>query len=230
MQLSKRLLAVANLVTTGKRLADVGTDHAYIPIYLIQKKQVTKAIAMDIGKGPLQRAKENIQSHGLGEQIETRCSDGVDKLAVGEVDTVVIAGMGGNLVIRIVTAGEDVLKNVSELILQPQSDIGLVRRFLQSNNYQICKEDMVVEDGKYYPMMCVSHGKMTELSELEYEYGPLLLKMKNPCLKQFLEREQEQYQEIRKKLQKNMTDKTKVRLAEVEVKLQQIERARANYQ
>ena len=121
MQLSKRLLAVSEMVTSNSRLADIGTDHGYIPIYLIENKRVPRAIAMDVNKGPLNRAKENIEHHGLENYIETRLSDGAAALHSGEVDAVVIAGMGGGLVMKILTEGSGVLKSVKELILDRKS-------------------------------------------------------------------------------------------------------------
>ena len=103
MELSKRLKAVAELVTPGMRLADVGTDHGYIPIYLTEAGVIPSAIAMDINKGPLERAKEHIREHGLEGKIQTRLSDGLKNLQMNEADCMIAAGMGGGLVIRILS-------------------------------------------------------------------------------------------------------------------------------
>ena len=103
IKLSKRMKAVSSMVTPGGMLADIGTDHGYVPISLVQRKKVKRAIAMDVNIGPLQRANEHIREFKLEEYIETRLSDGVEKLEVGEVDSILIAGMGGELVIRILT-------------------------------------------------------------------------------------------------------------------------------
>ena len=130
MQLSLRLSAVAGLVTRGNRLVDVGCDHGYLPVYLYQNQIIPKAIAMDVRKGPLSRAQEHIAQYGLGEYIETRLSDGLAALKEGEGDTLVIAGMGGPLMERILTDGEKVRESFLEMILQPQSDIPHFRRFL----------------------------------------------------------------------------------------------------
>ena len=112
MELSKRLQAVADLVTAHYKLADIGTDHAYIPIYLTQQKKITEAVALDVNEGPLQRAEEHIRENGLEAEIETRLSNGFQALQPGEVQSAVIAGMGGGLVIRILTEGES-LRSVS---------------------------------------------------------------------------------------------------------------------
>ena len=147
MELSKRLTAVAALVTPGSRLADVGTDHGYIPIWLVKNGRIPCAVAMDVNKGPLLRAEENIREEGLEEKIETRLSDGLKKLCPGEADAAVIAGMGGALTIYILEAASRVLPGMKELILQPQSEIAKVRRWLEDQGWQIAEEDMVEEDG-----------------------------------------------------------------------------------
>ena len=155
MQLSDRLQAVASMVTENSRLADVGTDHGYIPIYLCEMGKIPSAIAMDVKKGPLLRAKMNIERYHMQEKIRTRLSDGVLKLNPDEADSVVIAGMGGTLVMKILEEGKKVLVDVKELVLQPQSDIDKVRKYLYENDYVITAEKMVCEEEKYYPMMHV---------------------------------------------------------------------------
>ena len=120
MQLSLRLKTVADSVTGGNRVADVGCDHAYIAIHLAENNIAPRVVAMDVNKGPLSKAMENIEIRGLEDRIETRLSDGLARLNPGEADTVVIAGMGGALMVRILTEGESALYVVKELILQPQ--------------------------------------------------------------------------------------------------------------
>lgn len=132
---------------------DATTD--ICPVYLIQQKKIPSAIAMDVRKGPLSRAKEHIRQYGLEEYIQTRLSDGLENLKAGEGDTLVIAGMGGPLMERILTDGQSVRDSFSEMILQPQSDIPHFRRFIQSQGFQIVEEKMVEEEGKFYPMMRV---------------------------------------------------------------------------
>ena len=158
MELSKRLYAVASLVTEGASVADIGTDHGYIPIYLTEQKIASKVIALDINKGPLERARMHIIGHGLKDQIETRLSDGLKAVDPGEVDTMIAAGMGGGLVIKILEEGKDVVDQLYTCILQPQSEIQRVREYLATNHLKIIAEDMVEEDGKFYPMMKVVHG------------------------------------------------------------------------
>lgn len=226
MQLSNRLLAVAELAAAGHCLADVGTDHGYIPIYLIEQGRFDCALAMDVNEGPLLRAEENRNLHGMEDRIQLRLSDGVQSMQEGEADTVVIAGMGGGLVMKILTEGEEVLKSVKALVLQPQSELYRVREFLEEHAYRIEAEHMILEDGKYYPMMRVVHGKAEPMDALEKKYGPLLLKEKHPCLRQFLCREETVYETIRQNLLLQTGEKAKERLSQVEAELQYIQNAK----
>lgn len=189
MELSKRLQAVADLVSEGQIVADVGTDHGYIPIYLLESGKCERAIAMDINKGPLLRAKEHIAEHGLDAKIEVKLSDGVEALSVGACDCVVVAGMGGALAVKIMEEGQAVFKSLREFVLQPQSELAKVRQYLWENEYCVTAEDMVLEDGKFYPMMKVKNGASEDYTQIELRYGKCLLMQKHPVLKQFLEKE-----------------------------------------
>lgn len=218
VKISNRLTTAAALVTQGYTLADVGTDHGYIPIYLLQQKKIPAAIAMDINEGPLERAKEHIALYGLQAYIQTRLSDGVAALKPGEVEAVLIAGMGGGLVMHILKDGEKVCQSAKELILQPQSEIEHVREFLREEGYTILAEDMVYEDGKFYPMMKVQYqGENVEELKLSDLYGGLLLQNRHPVLKTFLEKERLIYTGIKENLAKQpASEKIRMRLAEVE--------------
>lgn len=224
VKISNRLMTAAALVTQGYTLADVGTDHGYIPIYLLQQKKIPAAIAMDINEGPLERAKEHIALYGLQAYIQTRLSDGVAALKPGEVEAVLIAGMGGGLVMHILKDGEKVCQSAKELILQPQSEIERVREFLREKGYTILAEDMVYEDGKFYPMMKVQYQgenenaqKASEVLKLSDLYGGLLLQNRHPVLKTFLEKEKLIYTGIKENLAKQPeSEKIRMRLAEVE--------------
>ena len=221
VKLSNRLLAVASFVTDGNILADVGTDHGYIPIYLLQEQRIHKAIAMDINAGPLERAKEHIAVYGLKDYIETRLSDGVAALTPGEVDTVLVAGMGGGLVMHILEDGKEVCRQAKELVLQPQSELERVRAYLWSNGYVILEENMVLEDEKFYPMMRVAYQNVIDTKNaknlLFCRYGKHLLEQKHSVLKEYLEREEKLYTGILGNLsQTAVSDNTKERIAEVE--------------
>lgn len=234
VKLSNRLLAVASFVTDGNVLADVGTDHGYIPIYLLQEKRIPRAIAMDINAGPLQRAKEHIGLYGLDNYIEIRLSDGVAALTPGEVDTVLVAGMGGGLVMHILEEGKEVCRQAKELILQPQSELERVRAYLWSNGYVILGEDMVLEDEKFYPMMHVVYQNVVDTENagnlLFCRYGRQLLEQKHAVLKEYLMREEKLYTGILGNLsQSASSEKTRERIGEVEEVLQLNRKAQAYF-
>ena len=226
MELSKRLKAVAELVTPGMRLADVGTDHGYIPIYLTEAGVIPSAIAMDINKGPLERAKEHIREHGLEGKIQTRLSDGLKNLQMNEADCMIAAGMGGGLVIRILSEERDTAGSLKELILQPQSEIDSVRKYLTEEGYRIVADDMVYEDGKYYPMMkavpCMAGAGEIPYSEEELEFGRVLLQQAHPVLGQFLEREMEIQNRILSALESQESVRAKKRMEEISYRIEWI--------
>lgn len=222
MQLSDRLLAVAGLVTPGNRIADVGCDHGYIPIYLYEEGIIPGAVAMDVNRGPLLRAEEHIREHGLGQYIETRLSDGVQNLRPAEADTVIIAGMGGPLMEKIIGEGRENLASVEELILQPQSEIGHFRHFLQDNGYAVVQEDMVLEEGKYYPMMKAVPGVQRYTQEYEYQFGKLLIEKSHPVLLRFLREEKAAYERLLSHLRQTDSEAARKRSREVREELEMV--------
>ena len=229
MELSKRLQAVADLVSDGLIVADIGTDHGYIPIYLLTSKKCPKAYAMDVNKGPLLRAKEHVEAYGLGDKIETRLSDGVNNLYVGECDCVVIAGMGGALTIKIMEEGKTLFQNLKEFVLQPQSEIKKVRQYLQSEGYRVIAEDMVYEEGKFYPMMKVIKDTDEAYHATELQYGKLLLSEKHPILKMFLEKEYQKKKRIFLNLENEIGAHIDERREEIKEELEGIEYALQRY-
>ncbi len=230
MELSKRLTAVTALVGACKKMADVGTDHGYIPIHLLRSGICERAIAMDVNVGPLQRAKEHIAAYGLNEQIETRLSDGVQALRVGECEVVVVAGMGGPLTIKILEEGKKVFCELKEFVLQPQSEIEKVRRYLYDNTYSIVEEDMVFEDGKFYPMMRVVNAQSDPYSKAEFCFGKILLEKQHSVLKCFLEKELYKKEKIKDSLGSMDGAHIEVRMAEIESELECIKEALSVYQ
>lgn len=155
MLLSDRMQAVVGLINACDCIADVGCDHGYVAIELIRRGVCKHVIAMDINQGPLECAKGNIKAYEMVNYIETRLSNGVQALIKGEADGIICAGMGGKLIISILEQGKEVVSQMKQLVLQPQSEISEVRSYLRENGYIIDKEDMIFEDGKYYPMMRV---------------------------------------------------------------------------
>lgn len=255
IQLSIRLAAVAGLAKGAKRLADIGTDHGYLPIYLAQQEGLEYAVAMDVNRGPLLRAQEHIRQQGMEEKIATRLSDGAQKLHPGEADCVVIAGMGGPLTIKILSEGRQQLAETKIFVLQPQSEIESVRRFLHAEGLSITAEDMVKDDGKFYPMMRAVRaghleggeskesresretkdnkensenregGEALRWEDYEYCFGRYLIRQKNPALQEFLEREEKTCRKILDSLRGWSGEKISVRRKELEKKIEMIETA-----
>ncbi|MCQ2492180.1 MAG: class I SAM-dependent methyltransferase [Lachnospiraceae bacterium] len=207
MELSKRLTMIADLVSPCDCMADIGTDHGFIPIKLVKEGRCKHAFAMDVGVGPLERAKEHIKSHGLEERIECRLSDGYEKLEAEEADSTVIAGMGGDLMVRILSAGlkRDVL--TKELILSPHSEWHKVREFLRLHGYKTEKEAMVWEDRKYYVAIKAKKAESTDVSDpVEDAFGTYLLEEKNEVLKDYLLFLKNRYEKILANLEKIDSD------------------------
>lgn len=229
MELSKRLQAVADFVSDGLTVADVGTDHGYIPIYLIKTGKSSKVLAMDINEGPLSRAREHIAAHGLEHVIDLRQSDGVKKLNAGEYDCVVIAGMGGALTVKILEEGAAVFRKLKEFVLQPQSELAKVRKYLCDHAYSIVAENMVLEDGKFYPMMKVISGQGTTYNTIELCYGKRLLEQKHPVLKSFLKKEMALKEHILQNLSGETGTHIETRKEELQGELEDIKYALQRY-
>ncbi len=185
VEISLRLKTIAGLVE-GNSLADIGTDHAYIPIYLALNKKIERSAACDIKKGPLDIAAENINKYGLGHIIETRLGNGLEKVQPFEFETAVIAGMGGMLIADIMKASMQCAKSFKQLVLQPQLDIPFVRRFLHGSGFKIDNEVLVFDDNKYYNIIVCSKGFEAPYSEIEYMLGKCLISKKDSLLKDYI--------------------------------------------
>ena len=197
MKLSKRLQTIADFVKKNSVVADIGTDHAHIPIYLIENNIIDKAYACDINKGPLEKAKENIENFGVSENIVLRLSNGLDKMSNKEVNTIIIAGMGGELIIDILNRGKAFFDKKNTFILSPHTKTDEVRDYLIRKGFKILKEDMCIDEGKFYTVMEVRYTENTVIySEAELLYGKYLIENKHPVLLGFLKKEEEKYLSI----------------------------------
>lgn len=227
MNISKRLKAVAAMVSDDMVVADIGTDHGYIPIYLVKEKNHKKAYAMDINEGPLLRAKENIQKYQVANLVETRLSDGLHALNVGEAQSIVIAGMGGLLINKILSEGVDVINSAEELILSPHSDIAQVRYFLKKNGFKIIDEDIVYDEEKYYFILKAIPGSMTFDDELDLQYGRNLFDKKKTEFRDYLCKELDKRETI---LNKMNNSSNKDRKEELNKEIDLIKRGLAKYE
>ena len=190
-KLPLRLETVASFVTPGNILVDVGCDHGYLSISLVKRGLIPRAIASDVRPGPLMRAKEHILECALQDKIEARLSDGLDRILPGEGQTLVIAGMGGPLMERILRKDPPKSRSFRELILEPQSDLPHFRRFLLDHAYSIIDEELVMEEGKFYPVIKavpLKAGSEEAYSPAEYAFGRILIRKCHPALLEFLEK------------------------------------------
>lgn len=199
--LSARLSAICAMVPKGSRIADIGCDHALVPIYLAQNNLISHAIAADVAKGPLERAAANIKGHGLSDIIDTRLSDGFSNIEPDEADCIIIAGMGGMLMRRILSEGEHIIRTCGHIILSPHSDIRAVREYM-SGICGIACEDMVYEDGKYYQIIaCDMSLPAKDLTKAELMLGPYLISEGHPVLAQYLETRIKQHKDLVRKIE-----------------------------
>jgi len=186
MRLTKRLKAIVKYVPKGAKLADIGTDHGFIPIYLVKNQIVDRVIATDLNWGSLKKAIENIEREGLKENIDTRLGDGLRVLKDFEVEVAIISGVGGLLIIKILEEGKEIAKSIKRFILQPMRDADKLRRYLVHEGYKICEEDLVKEKDKFYEIIVAEHGRQEIKDDIYYEVGPKLIENRHPLLKEYL--------------------------------------------
>ncbi len=190
MELSIRLEAIAGSIIPGLAIADIGTDHGYLPIELIRRGICSVALACDVRKGPLERAQQHIREAGLSKQIETRLSNGLEMIQSGEVNGCVIAGMGGMLVKDILEAEsrreKNILQEMKQIILQPQSDMEAVRRMVHRLSFRIVDEIMLIDRDKHYWILICEPGRETYEADWQYRFGKPLAERKDPVLRGYL--------------------------------------------
>ena len=187
--ISKRLELVASFVPQGAILLDVGSDHAYLPIELVERGQIEGAIAGEVVEGPYQSAVKNVEAHGLKEKIQVRLANGLAAFEeADQVSVITIAGMGGRLIARILEEGLDKLANVEQLVLQPNNREDDLRIWLQENGFQIVAESILEEAGKFYEILVVEAGQM-KLSASDVRFGPFLSKEVSPVFVQKWQKE-----------------------------------------
>ena len=187
--ISKRLELVASFVPQGSILLDVGSDHAYLPIELVERGQIEGAIAGEVVVGPYQSAVKNVESHGLKEKIQVRLANGLAAFEESDqVSVITIAGMGGRLIATILEEGLDKLGSVKRLILQPNNREDDLRLWIQEHGFQIVAESILEEAGKFYEILVVEAGQM-KLSASDLRFGPILSKEVSPVFVQKWQKE-----------------------------------------
>ncbi|SHH11937.1 tRNA (adenine(22)-N(1))-methyltransferase [Clostridium grantii] len=189
MIISHRLESIAKMVDSVESIIDVGTDHGYLPIYLISKDITNKVIASDINKGPVEKAKYNINKENLQDKIECRLGGGLTTIKTNEVDAVVIAGMGGNLIKDILEESIDLVKKMEYLIFQPVQNPEVLRKYIYENKYEVLDEELCYDEGKYYEIIKVRYNesKIIEFNqEVFYLIGEKLIQKKHPLVKEYI--------------------------------------------
>lgn len=175
LKLKPRLKMAADMVRTGSRVADIGTDHAYLPAALILEGKIPSAIAADLRKGPLENAEATVRAYGIADKVQLRLSDGLKLVLPEEVDDVVIAGMGGILIAEILSSALWVRDKSKRLVLQPQSHSEDVRKFLFDNGFEIIDETACFEDEKVYICMCAEFtGVVSQYSDAQILLGKFI--------------------------------------------------------
>lgn len=203
MKLTDRLLKIASLVSEGKRVADIGTDHGYIPVYLLNKGTVPFAILADVNKGPLENARKEVRHNKLSDKTDLRLGSGIEVLNKEEVDEVIIAGMGGILISELLEAKKEVSHSVEKLILQPMQAQEELRKYLLNNGYEILDEVLVKEDFRVYEIIVARYtGKNTVVEDdIYYEVGTKLIENNDLLLKEFIDKKIYKYNSVIEKLE-----------------------------
>lgn len=186
--LDRRLRAVANFVKQGARIADIGTDHARVPLALLEAGRVSFAVAVDKNRGPYEAALRAAQATSVGERLSIRLGDGLSPLLPAEVDTLILAGMGGTLCIAILEAGKEVLQAARHVILQPMTDVPEMRRWLYMHGWHLEDEALAKADGKLYVILSAVQGTQPLPSPLQLEIGPCLWNQRPPLFMNHVEK------------------------------------------
>jgi tRNA (adenine22-N1)-methyltransferase len=225
-KLSKRLERVASYVPKNSVLADIGSDHAYLPCYLGLKNMINKGIAGEITDGPFQSAKEQVALDGLTEIIIVRKGDGLSVLEPDEAEVITICGMGGSLITSILERGKEKLGNAKRLILQPNVGARTVRKWLLKENWVLTEEEIIKEDGKIYEILVADRqGKQpyTQNSDAEFLFGPFLLRNQNEAFKEKWSGEVNQWNAILSQMAKAQSKDAEEKRSELEKNIRLVE-------
>lgn len=189
MNIGERLETIGRLVPAGSVLADIGTDHAYLPVWLLQQGRISRAVAGDIAAGPCVAARTTVATHGLQDRVEVRQGSGLEVLQPGEADCIVIAGMGGSTISSILAASPEIARSAKLLVLQPMAGAAGLRQWLTANGWLLTGEELVDDPPHFYEIICARPGQDNTYSAAEYAVGPVLLREGHRLLAQQLARQ-----------------------------------------
>lgn len=230
MELSKRLNWIIEKLDKIDVIMDVGTDHGYIPIYLVKNNIASKVIASDINRDPLKKAEINAALDGVADKIDLRLGAGLVPLKNKEANAVIIAGMGGNLIRDILENDLDKVKNLEYLILQPAQNPEVLRKYLYNSDYEIIDEDICLDEGKYYEIFKVKYkkGDYISLEDIFYEISPMILNKKLPVFKSYIENKIDKNQKVMEFIKDN-TEHAMERKNQLKEKNQRLKRLLQNF-
>ena len=191
MQIGSRLETIGSLVPYNSVLADIGTDHAYLPVWLLERGQIVRAIAGDIAAGPCQAARSTVAMHNLQAKVEVRMGSGLAVLQPAEADCITIAGMGASTMISILEADMAVAESTDILILQPMAGAASLRQWLCEHGWQLVDEELVEDAPHFYEIICAQRGKSAKYTLAQYAVGPVLISKRHPLLGQQFARQLE---------------------------------------
>lgn len=184
--LTPRLRTIADNILPCGTVADIGTDHAYLPVYLCMTQKCRRAIASDIRRGPISRAQDTVDKYSVGDLIETRLGSGAETLMPGEADCIVVAGMGGLIISEIIKASREIFDGASRILLQPMTAADELRLFLNGNGYTIENEFLAKEDRKIYNILSVKKGQEPKYTPSELYLGKRLIQSRPPHFDEYL--------------------------------------------
>jgi len=227
VNLSMRLKRVYDYIPEGTKLADIGSDHAYLPCYAVLNKRSVSAIVGEITEGPFNSARSTIRQSGLEGIVEARMGDGLEVLLPNEVDVITIAGMGGSLIASILENGKDKLVGVETLVLQPNIGAYQIRNWLDKEGYSLVDEDIVEEDGKIYEILVGSKSNpisaYSDNKDMELFIGPFLIKNQNEAFRKKWEHEKSNFERILSQLESaKQTDESVQKIKEIAQKIEWI--------
>ena len=197
MEISSRLKTVACMVDKCRCAADIGTDHGYVPIYLIKNHICSRVIASDINIGPIKKAMLNVKSENLSGRIDCRLGEGLSTIAPGEAEEIVIAGMGGNLIADIIESHIDVFRKSDSFVLQPMQNSEVLREYIYKKGFKILDEELCIDENRFYEIIKIEYASDIEkVDSIFYEVGKILIEKKHRYLSKFIESKIENYRKI----------------------------------
>lgn len=222
MKLSRRLQAIADFVPQNTIVGDIGTDHGYIPVYLIEKGIAKKVIGTDLSPNSLEKINQFVKDRRLENHIDIRLGNGLEVLKPFEIDTLIIAGMGGLLIRDILDKDREKRDSITNFILQPNIATKELRKYLYENNFEIVDEKLVKEDNKFYEIIYAKKGKSHVKDNIYYEIGEKLIVEDNPILKEFLEEKIKIINKILQELKDKKTERSEERRKELMEKIKEL--------